>query len=43
MGAVALVIFGCVAYTRLPINLLPELSYPSLTVETRYAGAAPAE
>ncbi len=43
MGAVALVIFGCVAYTRLPINLLPELSYPSLTVETRYAGAAPGE
>ena len=43
MLAVALLVFGVVAFTRLPINLLPELSYPSLTVETRYPGAAPGE
>ncbi|HZI95058.1 MAG TPA: efflux RND transporter permease subunit [Patescibacteria group bacterium] len=43
MCAVALVIFGVVAFTRLPINLLPDISYPTLTVETRYPGAAPAE
>lgn len=43
MCAVALVLFGGVAFTRLPINLLPDLSYPSLTVETRLPGAAPAE
>src|SRR6266849_9656451 len=43
MCAIALVVFGCVAFTRLPINLLPNISYPSLTVETRYQGAAPAE
>ncbi|HEY3177078.1 MAG TPA: efflux RND transporter permease subunit [Candidatus Polarisedimenticolia bacterium] len=43
MCAVALVIFGVVAFTRLPINLLPDISYPSLTVETRYPGAAPGE
>lgn len=43
MSAVALVLFGLVAFNRLPINLLPDLSYPSLTVETRYEGAAPAE
>ncbi|MEK7799824.1 MAG: efflux RND transporter permease subunit, partial [Acidobacteriota bacterium] len=43
MCAVALVIFGFVAYGRLPINLLPNISYPSLTVETRYPGAAPGE
>jgi HAE1 family hydrophobic/amphiphilic exporter-1 len=43
MCAVALVIFGLVAYSRLPINLLPNISYPSLTVETRYPGAAPGE
>lgn len=43
MCAVALVIFGIVAFTRLPINLLPNISYPTLTVETRYPGAAPAE
>src|SRR2546425_7667067 len=43
MCAIALVVFGIVAFTRLPINLLPNISYPSLTVETRYQGAAPAE
>jgi hydrophobic/amphiphilic exporter-1 (mainly G- bacteria), HAE1 family len=43
MCAVALIVFGAVAFTRLPINLLPNISYPSLTVETRYKGAAPAE
>ena len=43
MTAVALVLFGLVAFTRLPVNLMPDLSYPSLTVETRLPGAAPAE
>src|SRR3989454_3449842 len=43
MCAVALVVSGTVAFPRLPINLLPNISYPSLTVETRYQGAAPAE
>jgi HAE1 family hydrophobic/amphiphilic exporter-1 len=43
MLCVAVVLFGLVAFGRLPINLLPDLSYPSLTVETRLPGAAPAE
>jgi HAE1 family hydrophobic/amphiphilic exporter-1 len=43
MAAVALMLFGAVAFTRLEVNLMPDLSYPSLTVETRLAGAAPAE
>jgi multidrug efflux pump subunit AcrB len=43
MCAVALVLFGLVAYSRLPLNLMPDLSYPSLTVETRFPGAAPEE
>jgi HAE1 family hydrophobic/amphiphilic exporter-1 len=43
MLTVAVVLFGLVSFQRLPINLLPDLSYPSLTVETRFAGAAPAE
>jgi len=43
MGAVALVLFGVVSFTRLPINLLPDLSYPSLTIETKFPGAAPGE
>ncbi len=43
MFTVAVVMFGLVAFQRLPINLLPDLSYPSLTVETRLPGAAPGE
>jgi HAE1 family hydrophobic/amphiphilic exporter-1 len=43
MVTVAVVLFGLVSFQRLPINLLPELSYPSLTIETKFPGAAPAE
>ena len=43
MFTMAIAIFGIVSFTRLPLNLLPDISYPSLTVETRYQGAAPAE
>ncbi|MEE9226401.1 MAG: efflux RND transporter permease subunit, partial [Acidobacteriota bacterium] len=43
MFTVAVGIFGIVAFLRLPINLLPDISYPTLTVETKYPGAAPAE
>ena len=43
MVAIAISMFGVVAFSRLPINLLPDISYPSLTIETRYPGAAPVE
>jgi len=43
MVAVAAVLFGLVSFSRLPITLLPEISYPSLTVETEYRGTAPVE
>jgi len=43
MVAIAVSLFGAVAFQRLPVNLLPDISYPSLTLETRYPGAAPAE
>jgi HAE1 family hydrophobic/amphiphilic exporter-1 len=43
MAAVGILMFGGVAFTRLSMNLLPDISYPSLTIETRFAGAAPAE
>ncbi len=36
-----LVIFGWQSYERLPINLMPDISYPTLTVRTEYEGAAP--
>ncbi|MDP6923315.1 MAG: efflux RND transporter permease subunit [Candidatus Scalindua sp.] len=38
-----LVIFGLISYKRLPISLLPDISYPTLTVRTEYPGAAPSE
>lgn len=43
MVTLAVIMFGLVAFSRLPINLLPDISYPSLTVETKYAQAAPNE
>ncbi len=36
-----LVVFGWRSYQNLPINLMPDISYPSLTVRTEYEGAAP--
>jgi HAE1 family hydrophobic/amphiphilic exporter-1 len=39
----ALVVFGVLSYFRLPLALMPELSYPTLTVRTEYPGAAPEE
>ncbi len=38
-----LVVFGLISFKRLPINLLPDISYPTLTVRTKYLGAAPSE
>lgn len=43
MALVALVVFGLVALTRLPLALLPDLSYPSVTVRTEMPDAAPTE
>ncbi len=43
MFTVAACVFGLVALGRLPVTLLPEISYPTLTVETRMPGAAPIE
>jgi HAE1 family hydrophobic/amphiphilic exporter-1 len=40
---VATVVFGFVALSRLQLRLLPEISYPSLTIQTDYPDAAPAE
>lgn len=43
MFTLAVVLFGVVSLFRLKINLLPDLTYPTLTVRTEYPGAAPAE
>ncbi len=41
--AVAAVVFGVVAFRNLAVNLLPDISYPSLTIRTEYQGTAPVE
>lgn len=43
MFTIGIILFGFVSLSRLKINLLPELSYPTLTVRTEFEGAAPAE
>jgi HAE1 family hydrophobic/amphiphilic exporter-1 len=43
MFALAILLFGFVSFFRLKINLLPDLTYPTLTIRTEYTGAAPAE
>ncbi|WP_051275270.1 efflux RND transporter permease subunit [Aestuariibacter salexigens] len=43
MFTFAVLLFGMVSLSRLAINLLPELSYPTLTIRTLYPGAAPGE
>lgn len=43
MCMVALGMFGLVSLSRMKVNLLPDLSYPTLTVRTELTGAAPLE
>ncbi|MGB2906306.1 MAG: efflux RND transporter permease subunit [Candidatus Aminicenantaceae bacterium] len=43
MFTVAAVIFGVISYSRLNLNLLPTISYPTLTIKTEYPGTAPSE
>ena len=43
MVTVTLVLFGLISLSSLRVELLPDLSYPTLTVRTDYEGAAPAE
>ncbi|ASR42136.1 acriflavin resistance protein [Xanthomonas citri pv. mangiferaeindicae] len=43
MVAISMMLFGLIALTNLKVNLLPDLSYPTLTVRTEYTGAAPSE
>jgi HAE1 family hydrophobic/amphiphilic exporter-1 len=41
--AIAAVVFGAVAFSNLAVNLLPDITYPSLTVRTEMEGTAPVE
>ena len=43
MFTVAVVLFGFVSLSRLKVNLLPDISYPTMTIRTELTGAAPIE
>lgn len=43
MIVVAVFVFGVISYYRLSLNLMPEITYPSITVRTEYPGTAPEE
>ena len=43
MVCLAALVFGYVSYKRLPVELMPDISYPTITVRTPFEGAAPEE
>ncbi len=43
MVVMAVAVFGWVSYQRLALTLMPDMSYPTLTVRTGYPGTAPEE
>jgi len=43
MVVLGVCVFGWISYQQLPLNLMPDISYPSLTVRTEYPGTAPEE
>lgn len=43
MVVIGVVVFGIIAYQQLPLNLMPQMSYPRLTIRTEYPGSGPEE
>jgi HAE1 family hydrophobic/amphiphilic exporter-1 len=43
MATLAIALLGAISLSRLKVNLLPDLSYPTLTIRTELPGAAPLE
>ncbi len=43
VGVLMLILFGCVALLRMPMQLTPEVQTPTITVQTRWPGASPQE
>jgi HAE1 family hydrophobic/amphiphilic exporter-1 len=43
VGVILLTLFGLIALKRMPIQLIPEVTIPTLTIETRWPGASPQE
>ncbi|MCA9187340.1 MAG: efflux RND transporter permease subunit, partial [Planctomycetales bacterium] len=43
VGALLLALFGFIAIFRMPMQLIPEVETPTITIETRWPGASPQE
>jgi hydrophobic/amphiphilic exporter-1 (mainly G- bacteria), HAE1 family len=43
MAFIAVVVFGIVSYDRLQVDLLPDISFPTVSIETEYGGVGPRE
>jgi HAE1 family hydrophobic/amphiphilic exporter-1 len=43
MVVMAVAVFGIVSYDRLALTLMPDISYPTLSVRTEFPGTAPEE
>ncbi|HSH44499.1 MAG TPA: efflux RND transporter permease subunit, partial [Longimicrobiales bacterium] len=43
MAYLALIVFGIVSFTRLPLDLLPDIAFPTVTIQTEYEGVGPQE
>ncbi len=43
MFTIAIALFGFVSLSRLNVNLLPDIAYPTITIRTELTGAAPLE
>ncbi|RLA07610.1 MAG: AcrB/AcrD/AcrF family protein, partial [Gammaproteobacteria bacterium] len=43
MAALAVIAFGVVGYNRLALELFPDITYPSITVQTEFPDTAPQE
>jgi HAE1 family hydrophobic/amphiphilic exporter-1 len=43
MTAIVIVLLGAISLVRLPVDLMPDITYPSITVRVQYGGVGPAE
>ncbi len=43
MVVLAIAVFGYISYQQLPLTLMPDISYPTLTIRTDYPDTAPEE
>ncbi len=43
MLALIMVVFGLMSLTRMPLEMMPDISFPTITVVTSYQGVAPQE